>query len=72
MECKPNFELSYLPFAISVPVYDDTGKFQHSCKETKMPTPPPAVILSVALVTSGREYVGDSRERAVAWWPLYL
>ena len=42
-ECKPNFELSYLPFAIRVPVHDYTGKFQHSCKETKM-LPPPAVI----------------------------
>jgi len=38
-ECKPNFELSYLPFAITVPVRDDTGKFQHSCKETKMASP---------------------------------
>ena len=35
-ECKPNYELSSLPFAISVPVHDDTNKFQHSCKDTKM------------------------------------
>jgi len=25
-----------MPFVISVPVNDDTNKFQHSCKDTKM------------------------------------
>ena len=38
-ECKPNFELSSFPFAISVPVYNDAGKFQHSRKGTKMAFP---------------------------------
>jgi len=33
-EHKPNFELSSFPCAISIPVHDDTGKFQHSCKDT--------------------------------------
>ena len=33
-ERKPNFELSSLPFVISVPAHCDTGKCQHSCKET--------------------------------------
>ena len=28
-----------MPFAISVPVHDDTGKFQHSCKDTKTASP---------------------------------
>ena len=27
-ECKPNFELSSLPFAISIPVHDNTSEFQ--------------------------------------------
>ena len=35
-ECKPNFELSSFPFAISVPMHNDTGEFQHICKDTKM------------------------------------
>lgn len=35
-ECKPNFALSSLPLAVSVPVHDDTGKLQHSCKDTTM------------------------------------
>ena len=35
-ERKPNFELTSLPFGINGPVYDNTGKFQHSCKDTKM------------------------------------
>ena len=36
---QTNFELSSLPFAISGPVHDDTGKFQNSCKDTKMASP---------------------------------
>ena len=38
-ERKHNFDLSSLPFAISVPVHDDTGKFQHSREDTKMASP---------------------------------
>ena len=36
---RQNFELSSLPFAIGVPVHDETRKFQHSCKDTKMASP---------------------------------
>ena len=39
VERKPKFELLSLPFAISIPVHDDTGKFQHSYKHTKMAAP---------------------------------
>ena len=39
IEHKPNFDLSSLSFAISVPVHSDTGKFPHSCKNTKMASP---------------------------------
>ena len=28
-----------LPLATSVPVHDDTGEFQHSCKDTTMAFP---------------------------------
>ena len=38
-EHKPNFELSSLPFATSVPVHYDPGKFQHSLKDTKRASP---------------------------------
>mgnify|MGYP006973425499 CR=1 FL=1 len=38
-ERKPNFELTSLPFGINVPVYDNTSKFQHFCKDTKMTSP---------------------------------
>ena len=50
-ECKPNFELSSFPFVISVPVLDNTGKFQHSCKGHQNGLP--AVNFSGALVASG-------------------
>ena len=39
-ERKPNFELSSLPFVISVPAHGDTGKCQRSCKETPKKWPP--------------------------------
>ena len=35
-DCKLNFELISFPFATSVLVHDDTGKFQNSCKDTEM------------------------------------
>ena len=59
---RQNFELSSPPFAITVPVHDDTGKFQYSWEDTK--------IFQGHLVASGREYLGDSRERAVAGGPF--
>ena len=34
-ERKPNFDMSSLPFAISVPTHGDTGKCHHSCKDTQ-------------------------------------
>lgn len=33
---KPKFDLNSVPLAIDVSVHYDTGKFQHSCKDTKM------------------------------------
>ena len=36
---KPNFELSSLPSVISVPVCNDTCKFQHFCEDTEMASP---------------------------------
>ena len=66
---KPNFDLSSLPFAISVPVHGDTGKLHYYCKFTKMASP--QLIFQGALIASGREHVGDSRERAVASGPFY-
>ena len=38
-ECKPNYELSSQPFAISVPVHYDSSNFQHSCNNTKVASP---------------------------------
>ena len=62
------FELSSLSFAINVPVHDDTEKIRHSCMDTK--NGHPAANFSGALVASGREFIGDSRERAVAGGPF--
>ena len=49
------FESDSLAYAISVPVHNDTGK-----KDTRLV---PHVQFSGALVGSGREFIGDNRER---------
>ena len=52
-ERKPNFELNSLPSGINGRVYDNTGKFEHSCKDNKVTSLQPD--FSEALVASGRE-----------------
>lgn len=52
------FELSSLSFAISVRVHDDTDKFRHHCKGTKMKSQRSILGLlcfTGALVESGRQ-----------------
>ena len=49
---------------IGIPEHDDTGKFQLSCKDTKMASA--HLIFQGALVARGRKYVGDRRGRSVA------
>ena len=51
------FKLSSLPFVISIPVHDDTSKFQLNGL--------PLVHFSEALVASGQEYVMVNQEGVV-------
>ena len=62
------FDFRSMSFAISVPVRDDNG-YLHV--PVRIPKWPPAVNVSGALVASGREFVADSRERAVTGGPFY-
>lgn len=68
---KPNFELSSFPFAISVPVHDDTGKFSNNIPFITPNRPDPTVNFLGKLVTSGRENVRDSWEHVVGSGPFY-
>ena len=63
---KPNFVLGTVP--ISAPVHDDSGKFRNYCKDTKNGLP--YVTFSGALVVSGGEFVGVSRECVITIGPF--